>query len=137
MKDAVPAVVRLGVTCSFRNIAVNGRNVVQALHDCARNCDVRSSKALFFLDSKKTQCPIPTIAMLTASTEEHDYTQNFVQELLMLNSKKRLEVSKCDQWVNKTALFFIANEPYNVYFQFMTYYTMCLPQLSSWLQLTL
>ena len=122
VKNAVSTVVRLGVTCSFRNIAVNGQSVMQALRDCARNCDVRSSKSLFLLDSKKTQCPIPTISMLMASTEEHDYTRNFVQELLMLNSKKRLEVSKCDQWVNKTALFFIANEPYNVYFQFMTYY---------------
>lgn len=114
--------MHLGVTCTFQNVAVNGQNVMQALRDCARNCDVRSSKSLFLLDSKQTLCPIPTISLLMNRTNEHDYTRNFVQELLMLNGRKRLNPSMCDRWVNKTALFFIANEPYNVYFQFLTYY---------------
>ena len=118
--------VGMGVTCTFRNIAVNGRNIMKSLRDCARNCDVRSSKSLFLLEGKQSQCPIPTISLLMNRTNQHDYTRNFVQELLMLNKKKHLQPSRCGQWVNKTALFFIANEPYNVYFQFLTYYNVFL-----------
>ena len=118
--------VGMGVTCTFQNIAVNGQNVMKTLRDCARNCDVRSSKSLFLLDGKQSQCPIPTISLLMNKTDQHDYTRNFVQELLMLNVKKHFDPSQCGQWVNKTALFFIANEPYNVYFQFLTYYNVFL-----------
>ena len=122
VKQVAPVVSRLGLTCSFENIAVNGHNIMKILRDCVRNCDVRSSKSLFLVNSKKVQCPVPTLAMLMNVTEEHDYTRNFVQELLMLNSKVHFDLSKCNQWVNKTAIFFIANEPYNIYFQFLTYY---------------
>ena len=118
--------VGMGVTCTFQNIAVNTRNIMKSLQDCARNCDVRSSKSLFLLEDKQTQCPIPTISLLMNKTDQHDYTRNFVQELLMLNKMQRRDPLQCGQWVNKTALFFIANEPYNVYFQFLTYYNVFL-----------
>lgn len=120
VKYVTPAAASLGLFCSFQYIAVNRWNIMKTLRDCVHNCDVRSSKSLFLLDSKKVQCPVPTLAMLMNVTEEHDYTRNFVQELLMLNSMKHL--SNCDKWVNKTAIFFIANEPYIIYFQFLTYY---------------
>ena len=118
--------VGMGVTCVFQNIAVNGQNVMESLRDCARICDVRNSKSLFLLDGKLSQCPIPTISLLMNRTDQHDYTRNFVQELLMLNKKKHLDPSQCVRWINKTALFFIANEPYNIYFQFLTYYNVFL-----------
>ena len=118
--------VGMGVTCIFQNIAVNGQNVMESLRDCARNCDIRNSKSLLLLDGKLSQCPIPTISLLMNKTDQHDYTRNFVQELLMLNKKKHLDPSQCARWVNKTTLFFIANEPYNIYFQFLTYYNVFL-----------
>ena len=118
--------VGMGVTCTFQNIAVNVKNVMESLRDCTRNCDVRSSKSVFLLDGKLSQCPIPTVSMLMNKTDQLDYTRNFVQELLMLNKKTHLNPSQCDHWINKTAVFFIANEPYNVYFQFLTYYNVFL-----------
>ena len=113
--------VGMGVTRIFQNIAVNGRNVMESLRDCAHNCDIQSSKSLLLLHGKLSQCPIPTILLLMNKTDQHDYTRNFVLELLMLNKKKHLDPSQCAHWVNKTALFFIANKPYNIYFQFLTY----------------
>ena len=113
----------LGVSCSFQNIAVKSQNVLQSLRDCTRNCDIRGSKSLFLLDNKQlSQCPVPTLTLLMNVTDENDDTRNFVQELLMLNSKQQIPPSRCSQWINKTAFFFIANEPYNIYFQFLTYY---------------
>ena len=44
----------------------------------------------------------------------------------MLNKMQRRDLLQCGQWINKTALFFIANEPYNVFFQFLTYYNVFL-----------
>ena len=110
----------LGVTCTFQNIAINVPNIMRSLRDCTRYCDVRNSKSLFLTQPSK--CPLPTISKLMNITEDQDDTRNFVQELIMLNSKEEFDQSKCSQWVNETAFVFIANEPYNIYFQFLTYY---------------
>ena len=115
-----------GVTCTFQNIAVNRQLMTRALRDCRMyNCDVRGSKSLAPLDKKR--CPIPTLSKLMNRTEDRDYVRNFVQELLMLRSKEKFfNSSKSCQWMNKTAIFFLANEPHNVYLHFLTYFNVFL-----------
>ena len=66
-------------------------NPMESLRDCARNCDVRSSKSLFLLEGKLSQCPIPTLSLLMNKTDQYDYTRNFVQEILTLNKEKHLD----------------------------------------------
>ena len=113
-------ITAVDVTCSFRNIAVHNRNVTQTLRGCVRSCDVPSYRMfLLLVHDKQSKCPMPT---MKNKTDEHDYTVYFVQDLVNLNAKKQLSPSVCGQWINKTVLFFIANEPYNIYFLFLTYY---------------
>ena len=110
----------MDVICSFQNIAVHNRNITQPLRDCVHSCDIQSYKMfLLLLHGKQSQCPMPTVRN---KTDEHDYTMYFVQDLVNLNAKKQLNPSLCGQWINKTILFFIANEPYNIYFLFLMYY---------------
>ena len=105
-------------TCTIRDLAVHPKKLRSAMSNC-NTCDIRRTMSVWLLESNETQCPVPTMTHLLKATEHVDYMQNFVHEVI---SSEEKPPSACEQWVNKTAYFFMVSQPHHIYFRFLVYY---------------
>ena len=107
-------------TCTIQNLAVHPKKLNDAMSNC-NTCreSLRRTSSVWLLESNRTKCPVPTMANLSRATESVDYMRNFVDKVI--HSKEK-PPSVCDQWINKTAYFFMVSQPHHIYFRFLAYF---------------
>ena len=107
-------------TCTIQNLAVHPKKLNDAMSDCNTCRDsLRRTSSVWLLESNQTHCPVPTMANLSKATEPVDYMQNFVNKVIHSTKKPP---SVCEQWINKTAYFFMVSQPHHIYFRFLAYF---------------
>ena len=105
-------------TCTIQNLAIHPKRLKSAMSNC-NTCNILGTMSVWLLESNETQCPVPMMTNLFKATEPVDYMQNFVREVI--NSEQK-PPSACEEWVNKTAYFFMVSQPHHIYFRFLAYY---------------